>query len=68
MKKHLEKYLKMGCKLSIYTINGEEIKPSQYLNIELFDNCFSCTFLDNEINIYPYSSILKITVDTLIPL
>ncbi len=67
MKRHLEKYLEMGCKLSIYIINGEEIKPSQYLDIELFEDCFSCTFLDNEIGIYPYSSILKIIVDPSIP-
>lgn len=67
MKKLIQKYLEMGCYFCIYISNGDEIKNSQYTNIELFDDCFTYSHIDENYTIYPYSSILKICVDSKIP-
>ncbi len=68
MKNQLQKYLDMKCRLVIHLINGEQIKPSEYDNIEALEDCFVHNYLNERHDIYPYSSIFKIATDITIPL
>lgn len=68
MKNQLQKYLDMGCRLTIHLINGKQIQPNTYSNIEVFENCFVENYLNETCTIYPYSSIFKIEADITIPL
>lgn len=68
MKNQLQKYLDMGCRLTIHLTNGKQIQPDKNNSIEAFEDCFVENYLNETYTIYPYSSIFKIESNITIPL